>query len=180
MRRLMPLAIVTLFALTLGAPPVTAVADRTPVTAVIVGAEDLAPGEPRETGNALKGTIELWGAQGRQWWDGDAYLHGTAVVTYNFVSAWVCDEALSCKVTGRLWGTTTWEPYAFDGGWEGTFTVQITSFDEYGFSYSGKLQAKGYGELEGRRLMLDVAADATVPPWEGSHTVTGYVLTHGK
>lgn len=187
MRRKMLVALVSLFALMLGAPPASATTDRIPVTSVLVGAEEVTAAVCRQDGRVVPcdqlgvgpfKTLQIRNAQDRQFWDGDAYLQGTAVVKYNFVSAWVCDDA-GCQVSGRLWGSITWEPYAFDGGWEGTFSYLITSFDTYGFSYSGRLQATGYGELERAHLQLDAVTDATVPPWEGSHTATGYVTFPG-
>ena len=182
MRRATLLVIVALCGLALGATPLGAVTDRTPVAGVLVWAEEKDPGECRANGNAQCTwpfrTMQVRGAQALHWWEGDAYIHGTNLVTYNFVSTWVCDEA-GCKVTGQLWGTDRWEPDGFDGGWDGTFSFKITSFDEYGFSYSGKAHYQGYGELSGKRLVLDVVTDGTVPPWKGSHTVTGYVFTPG-
>lgn len=186
------LVIACLGALVLGAPPANAKpADRVPVAAVLVGAEDLAVGacHGRMDGGPVVAcdqidwslpftSVQLWslGMQGRQWWSGDAYLQGTALVDYSWVESVECGGS-GCTTTGLLWGTTQWTPDAFSkGGWKGRFSFTITSFDNYGFSYSGPLVAEGYGELKGSRLVLTAATDGTVAPWEGSHTSAGYVL----
>jgi hypothetical protein len=179
MKHTLQLGLALLLALAFCAAAASAGTDRIPVAAAIVGYDQIAAGDQIVTGNGLDGTLQFRDVQDRQYWDGDRYLAGTAVVTYDVVAAFHCVDLFDCKVTGRLWGKITMQPNALpNGGWDGTFSFKITSLDQWGFSYSGKEEAKGYGDLGGMRLRLDVMTDATIPPWDVNTTATGYVLTH--
>lgn len=171
------LTVAVLLAFASAPPAANATTERVPVSSHLVDAL-VFDGRVVERGSQYSGTFQFRDASAQHWWEGDAYLQGTAFVTYDLVSGWACTEA-GCNVTGRLWGTVTMYPDAFDGTWQGTFTFYITSYsyETENFSYEGKVVAEGFGELEGLELRLDAAADGTFS--FPAITQTGYVLIPG-
>ena len=162
-RRMTLFCVVIAFTLSMGTPSASAEMVKVPVEGAIVYGTYDDPGVWWQTGTYLRGSWQQRGATSTQWWEGSGYLAGTAQVVYNIAQTWTCNEALECKVTGRLWGTIVFHPDAYpDGGWEGTFTHRFTSFEDY----TGMLEARGFGELEGSFLRLDAQG----------HECTGYVL----
>ena len=162
------------------AGPATAASHQVHVTAVMVGGTELTGGEQSWIGSDCAGVWSARGLTGRQWWTGDPYLQGEAVVTVSMKGIYVCGpDGYPTLKSGRLWGSTRWEPYAFSGGWQAEFDFLVTSEDAYGWTYSGPVVGKGFGDLEGHSLVLRGGADGTIPPEQGSHTGTGFVLLPG-
>lgn len=158
MRRTVFLAITIVMVLSAFLPvsSASATTERIPVSGSEVCTE-IAPGRSWMDGSVLQVRGSVFDCT----MAGDEYLTGTETVVVNFN----LDLATGM---GTLWGTFRSDLAAFDGGFEGAWNGHWLTFPRW----SGKAVGRGWGELDGSQVRLDLYVAAP-----GS--LSGFVFSPG-